>query len=246
VQRWDPDGAPKCVVIVCHGGAEHVGRYAPMAQRWNALGAVVISPDHRGQGRSGGSPGHVDHFAQYWTDLRELMDFLLDDESGPDSSLPWFIYGHSMGGLISRGLLQTLNERPFEALRGAVISAPLFGLAMKVNPIKQMLANMLYKLAPRFALDPGIPPNTISRDSAEVETYKSDDRRTKVVSAGWAHAMDEAIAEVADKLGSIQTPMYWYVGSGDLLCDHHATLAAFERLSEAAALDQSLRVFDCY
>ena len=40
--------------------------------------------------------------------------------------------------------------------------------------------------------------------------------------------------------------MLWYVGTGDLICDHHATVAAFDKLDQPSSRDQTLRVFEGY
>ncbi|MBV1856884.1 MAG: lysophospholipase, partial [Nannocystaceae bacterium] len=55
-ESWTPADI-RCVVVICHGAGEHVGRYADVAADLESIGAWVIGPDHRGQGESGGAPG---------------------------------------------------------------------------------------------------------------------------------------------------------------------------------------------
>ena len=235
------------MVVLVHGQAEHVDRYDFMARRWNEMGAMVFGPDHRGQGKSGGSPGHVESFSQYASDLRSLMQKVAAESPGAGpKDIPWFLFGHSMGGLITVTYLIDNLEDPELPLRGAIVSAPLFGVAVKVNPIKQLAAKVMVHVAPRVALDPNMDPGLICRDAKEVEIYKNDPRRTKVVSSGWARAMDDGIARARRELHRIKIPMLWYVGTGDLICDHHETIAAFEALDRPAERDQTLRVFEGY
>lgn len=247
VERWDPKGEPRFVVVVVHGGGEHVGRYDSMARRWAEMGALVFGPDHRGQGKSGGSPGHVDSFSQYAGDLRALMlKFAGASEATSPKTIPWFIFGHSMGGLIS---LTYLLDNPDDAelpLRGTIISAPLLGLIHKVNPLLQLAAKLLLRVAPRFAIDPGLKPETISRDPLEVEIYAKDKRRIDVVTSGWADAMEVEMERVANEAQRLRGPMLWYVGTGDLICDHLATVSVFGKLSDSSARDQTLRTFEGY
>jgi alpha-beta hydrolase superfamily lysophospholipase len=73
VERWTPDGEVRFVVVVAHGGAEHVGRYAWLSKALGEVGGLVVGPDHRGQGKSGGPRGHVERFEDYAADLRRVM-----------------------------------------------------------------------------------------------------------------------------------------------------------------------------
>ena len=50
-------GAPRGVVLLAHGYAEHVGRYRDFVAHLAARGLGVAAFDHRGHGRSGGPRG---------------------------------------------------------------------------------------------------------------------------------------------------------------------------------------------
>ena len=184
VRQWMPEGEPCSVIFVAHGGADHGGRFTHLAKRWSSQGALVVAHDHRGQGRSGGPPGHVDSFAQYWNDLNELQAKIRQEAKV--EHLPWFLFGHSMGGLVTLGYLCEFQSSASSLPRGAIVSAPLLGLAMKVNPFKELLGRIMLRIAPTFAVDPKLPAEYLCRDAAVVEDYRSDPKRTRVVSAGWA------------------------------------------------------------
>lgn len=249
VERWAPTGEARFVVVVVHGGGEHVSRYDSMARRWAGQGAYVFGPDHRGQGRSKGLPGHVESFTRYAADLHELMlDTVAQQPQLAPDKVPWFVFGHSMGGLISLTyLLEYAADGGRELpLRGAMISAPLLGLTMKVNPVKRIAAKLLDKVAPKLALPTGLPAEHISRDAEEVRIYEADTQRVTVVSARWASAMEAAIERVEQEVMRLRLPMLWYVGTGDLICDPQATRDVFAKLPATEANDQSLRVFDGY
>ena len=246
VETWTPAGDVRFVVVLVHGGAEHVTRYGRLARDLGEHGGLCFGPDHRGQGRSGGRAGHVDAFETYASDLRQVI--LRQAEALPASqrpdAVPWFIFGHSMGGLIS--LTYLLEHSDAIPLRGVILSAPLLGLTMKVNPLKLALGKVAGTLMPKLSLPSGIPPEAISRDAEEVRRYRSDPHRVQVVSAGWFAAMNRAIARVEKEAGRIDVPLLWYVGTGDLICDHQASLRVFESLPDRDARDQSLEVFDGY
>lgn len=261
VERWEPEGAVRFVVVLVHGGAEHVGRYERIARMFAEQGGLSFGPDHRGQGKSGGRRGHVDSFEQYAADLGQVMQAVAEQlpaAQRPDA-LPWLVFGHSMGGLITLTYLleqaraPATGDQPALAgkvqalpLRGAVISSPLLEVAVKVNPIKRLLGTIMDKLWPTLALPTGIPAAAICRDPAEVARYEKDPRRVGVVTARWFGAMNRATARVRAEVAKIELPCLWYVGTGDTICNHQTTLATFRSIPKPETHGQSMHVFDGY
>ena len=50
--RWVPDEAPKAVVQLVHGIADHASRYGEFAEFLNRQGYLVVAQDHMGHGSS--------------------------------------------------------------------------------------------------------------------------------------------------------------------------------------------------
>lgn len=246
VERWHPADTPKFVVVLVHGGAEHVGRYDRLARRFNAAGGLAFGLDHRGQGESGGPKGHVERFEEYSRDLRLVMERTaegLPADARPDVC-PWFVFGHSMGGLIT--LVYLLDHVRAVPLRGAIVSSPLLGLTLKVGAVKRWVGDVAARLMPKLALPTGIPAEAICRDPDVVAAYEADERRSTVVSAGWFAAMQAAIARVEREVRRVELPMHWYVGTGDRICDPDATRRAFAQLDDPEAHDQTLAEYEGY
>ncbi len=245
-EQWEPDGAVRCVVVVSHGAGEHVGRYADVARDLEELGALVFGPDHRGQGESGGKPGHIDDFDVYGADLDHLMQSVASErpaDQQPDQ-IPWFVFAHSMGALITlNALIGDLLSLP---LRGVVLSGPLLRVAVPTPAIKVWLGKMAGVMAPGLTLPSGIPPESVCRDEEEVARYAADERGVGVVSARWFQKMNQAVARVEAGIAGVELPLLWYVGTGDKICDHTASLELFEKLADPQANDQCLRTFDGY
>gem|GEM_PF-89459 len=245
-ELWMPEGEPRFVVCISHGQAEHVSRYDQVAAELNAIGGIVFGCDHRGQGRSGGTPAHIDRFEQYSEDLLEvILDFQAHLGEGCDAkSLPWFLWGHSMGGLIALTYLLD-HERDFD-FKGVIVSAPLIGLVLKIGPVKQALVRFAAKVVPRMKVPSGLPPETISRDPAQVKAYVEDTRRIAPITPGWAVAMEAAAERVRRGVAQIHTPMHWYAGSGDLICDHDVTREVFTSMPAAEARGHSFQSWPGY
>lgn len=130
---WDAVKRPaKGTVILLHGRAEYIEKYLEVTQELRERGFAVLTFDWRGQGGSDRalsdvSKGHVAHFDQYLIDL----DTILSEVALPDCPGPFYIMGHSTGGLIALMAAPALENR----IRRMVLLSPL--LSLRGLPISQ-------------------------------------------------------------------------------------------------------------
>ncbi|MDX1439781.1 MAG: alpha/beta fold hydrolase, partial [Rubricoccaceae bacterium] len=94
-REWQPD-EPKAALLVVHGISEHSGRYARVASELTERGVAIHAYDHRGHGRSDGERVFVKSFDEYVRDLDEIISSV----KAKTHELPFFLLGHSLGGLI--------------------------------------------------------------------------------------------------------------------------------------------------
>lgn len=119
VRRCSPDGAPRGIVQIAHGIAEHVERYNGFAEFLADQGFLVVANDHLGHGQSLSSEDDLGFLAECggWdlavSDMHRL--YALTSEEYP--GLPYFLFGHSMGSFLARTYI---IKFPAE-LAGAVI-----------------------------------------------------------------------------------------------------------------------------
>ncbi len=119
VRRCTPDGPVRGIVQIAHGIAEHVERYDPFAEFLADNGFLVVANDHLGHGKSLNSEEDLGFFAEHggWElavgDMRKLFE--LTHEEFP--SVPYFLFGHSMGSFLTRTYLIKYRS----GLSGAII-----------------------------------------------------------------------------------------------------------------------------
>jgi lysophospholipase len=118
-------GAPKGTVCLVQGRTEFIEKYFETIADFQKRGFAVATFDWRGQGGSdrligNRRLGYVRHFDDYWTDLKTFHANILL----PDCPAPFYLVGHSMGGLVSL-LAATRDRMMFDRL---FLSAPMVGL----------------------------------------------------------------------------------------------------------------------
>ena len=102
---WQDETAePKGVVQIAHGMAEHIDRYDAFARFLVSNGFVVCGNDHLGHGKSVNTPYDYGYFADYDGDKRLVddMHILSKIMKKRYPSLPFILFGHSMGSLCAR------------------------------------------------------------------------------------------------------------------------------------------------
>ena len=102
---WTPLDPPKGIVQVIHGFGEHARRFWHLEDALCEAGYVVFADDHLGHGATGVDNGHVGdpHAGSYKTfvdDEKKLHDIAREMYPG----IPYFVFGHSWGSLLARGL----------------------------------------------------------------------------------------------------------------------------------------------
>lgn len=165
VTHWLPAGAPKAVVLLAHGYAEHAGRYAHVAKRLTDAGYAIYAVDHWGHGRSDGEGGFVPRFSAFLDGMSELLALVEANHPGT----PRLLLGHSMGGLIATLFL--IERQP--AFVAAALSGPAIVPAEPPSRFTVWISRFLSRFFPRLgvlSLDAG----GVSRDPEVVAAYRAD------------------------------------------------------------------------
>jgi lysophospholipase len=119
------EGAHRGTICLVQGRTEFIEKYFETVADFRRRGFAVATFDWRGQGGSerligNAKLGYVDRFEDYWCDLKSFHGEILL----PDCPPPYYLVGHSMGGLVS--LFAGINDRlMFDRI---FLSAPMVAL----------------------------------------------------------------------------------------------------------------------
>ncbi len=255
VYAWLPrDAAPRAVVQIAHGMAEHAGRYGRLAAALNEAGFTVYANDHRGHGRSVRQPADLGHLADRdgWTlalaDLDRLNTLIRQRHPG----LPVVLLGHSMGSFMAQRYMIEHGDR----IAAVVLSAsngpigPLRPIGVQVARLERLRlgrrgrSGLIHSMS-FGSFNKGFRPvrtecDWLSRDAAEVDKYVADPLCGFVCSVqtwfDFLNGLGEN--EKADNLARIpkDLPVYVLAGSDDPVSARTAGLQRLMAAYETAGL----------
>jgi alpha-beta hydrolase superfamily lysophospholipase len=189
VHHWPAPAAPRAVLLIAHGMAEHGARYAPLAAFLNARGFHVLATNHRGHGSSAPRAEDLGHFADAdgWQNVVDDLAAVIEAARQQHPGLPVILLGHSMGSFISLALARTPAAQALAALalsgsnRGDVLTFRVARLIARFECWRQgprARSALLEFLSFGSFNRPFRPARTdydwLSRDAAEVDKYVAD------------------------------------------------------------------------
>jgi alpha-beta hydrolase superfamily lysophospholipase len=212
VYRWAGTDPPRAVVQIAHGMGEHAARYARLAERLVERGYVVYANDHRGHGRTAGSPDrHGDLGVAGWRGLVEDMAAVVGRARADHPGIPLVLLGHSMGSLaLQQYLLDHSADVDGAVLSGTTAIDVVAAALDPTEPADLTAFNAAFEPA-RTEYD------WLSRDPAEVDAYVADPAcGFGVAVEGMAGMLRDAPATAdPDRLAGIRPDVPILIVSGD-------------------------------
>lgn len=230
---WDVPN-PKGTVLMVHGYAEHIERYNEEAAAFNQAGYRVVGYDHRAHGRSDGDDGYMDTFEELCLDLKEVINYL-------NSESPFFIYGHSVGALVTIKYILDIAESSDTAIQGLLFTGAALKVAEDLSPLLQKVSGILGRLTPRLKTIK-LPINGISKVPEVQSDYENDvyNYRGGIFASSGYHIL-KTTKEVSKRLSEVTLPFLAMHGGDDILIEKQGTLNLY---NQASSTDKELKIWE--
>ena len=230
---WRPAEDPAAVVLLAHGYAEHLGRYAHVIEALVERGYAVAGLDHRGQGESGGRRTGVVLFDDYVDDLHLLIEQVR--ETHP--TLPRFLLGHSMGGLIA-----TRYALRYQAdLIGLIVTGAALQIGDDVSPLLKRLSGLIAAIAPHLPVVPPRGPGILSTDPDVERRFAADPLCYQGrLRARTSHQMMLASVDARARAEALTLPLLVMHGAEDTLTNPIGSQVLHDR---ARSADKTLKLW---
>ncbi len=218
------------VLAIVHGLGEHSGRYCAIVEGLTAAGYAVFGFDNQGHGKSEGQRGHIDR----WQDYRDNTQAFLQLVRRQEPTVPLFLMGHSLGGLIVLDyVLRSAQSAEFEALKikGLVVSAPpIQPMDSAASSIRIILARLLSGILPRVSIKMGLDKSGLSRDTEITQQAACDPLSHSCVTLRWGSETLSTIDWVKDHIRQLSLPILLTHGEADPIVAPDGTQAIFQQI----------------
>jgi alpha-beta hydrolase superfamily lysophospholipase len=199
-------------VVVTHGVGEHRGRH----NYWTTdefKDYNVILYDLRGHGESEGERGNVRDFDDYLKDLDSVTDYLVANHGMNE----FYLFGHSMGGLITARWIQTRKNRALYPKK-TILSAPGAGTVGILGLITSSIPALVYKklaTLPSLPLGGMLDLTKLSHNPQVYQDYVSDPKNILKVHSHLYFDLLNKAQETFHKPLEPRTPLMVIMGSAD-------------------------------
>ncbi|MEW6515751.1 MAG: lysophospholipase [candidate division FCPU426 bacterium] len=218
---WE-SAQPRAVLLLVHGLGAHAGRWQYLADYFQPRQTTIYAPDLKGFGATPGPRGHIDSFRQYDRDLALLLRRI----KSRHPSLPVFLYGESMGGVIA---VNFAAGQP-QGLAGLILSSPVFvsTLSFPLADYLKVFSSLVFN--PRRTIS--LPFNTAmcTSDPAVRQTMDADPLELRVASAKLLVNILLEQTRVLRSARQLQLPTLFLTAGQDQFGDNRAVRKVFERM----------------
>ncbi len=210
---WRSDeNVPFCSIVLVHGLGGHGLRYEDWAIKLANRGCVVFCVDLRGHGQSEGRKGDAKNLQKYLSDIEVLLNYI---QSTSYSGLPRFIYGNSLGGLLSVFYM----ENNYKMFRGGILSSPWFKLTNPPPTVFMKSLNWLAKLMPLYNLKTGVSSKQLRSNPTEQEKARQDPYVHRVISMRLFYAVYRLTNRYHHQMPLLNVPTLCIHGKKDPVTD---------------------------
>lgn len=223
-----PEGNPTAIVQISHGMRDYIERYEQcgFVEAMTGAGFVVCGNDHIGHGESAATADDLGYFEDYHhlsDDLHALNGILRRRYP----SLPYVLFGHSMGSFLAREYITRYTDIDGVVLCGTSAGGQAYGLGKVLASLIGKLRGKRYRS--RFLVSLSMdsynkpfasekePYSFISSDPAVRARYTADPKCTFLFTAAAWRELYRLLAEVTSEewAGKVPLSLPVYLIAGD-------------------------------
>lgn len=257
-----PDSAPRAIVQIVHGIAEHINRYDDFMNFLAENGILAVGDDHLGHGQSVTEADDLGFFNDKdgWDyavmDEERLHDLIVDEYP----NIPYIFFGHSMGSFITRTLIIKHPEMYDAAIisgTGHQSKALVYGGGIMANALvalkgarsdSKALNDVAFGTYLSHIENPRTPFDWLSRDVAAVDKYIADPMCGFICKASLYRDMMGGVKFVTSQKNinkmNKEKPIYFMSGAEDPVGDYGVGVEkAYKAFCDAGLHDVKMRLY---
>ena len=219
----EPSAAPKAVIQILHGFAEHIAHYLEVAYYFAENGYACVIHDQRGFGEMPGKTkaqrkacqGIVRDYKSFLDDIETLREKI----ESHHPNVPVILYGHSMGGTIAASYLMESGRQGFSK---AILETPWLRLKKPPSHATEAAARLLGAISPKFATVRKLDPEEIVRDREKTEKLQYDEYYHNRISLRLYTQITDAGKAAISGAACISTPVLLLCAGNDKLVSSEA------------------------
>lgn len=257
-----PNGEARAVMQISHGLVEHIDRYEDFMIFLAENGIVAVGNDHLGHGKSYRDNKDKGFFAEKngWECVVEDMHSLYKQVKAIYPSVPYILFGHSMGSFLTRTyMIRYPDDYDLAILSGTghqdkalTNGGSLIARGLCKVQGTTAIGDSLNKIAFGSYLDridnPRTPFDWLSRNSDIVDRYIADENCGFVAKNGLYRDMMDGLKFITNSKNIAQMnklkPVYFMSGEEDPVGDYGKGVEkAYKAFCDAGCQDVTIRLY---
>ena len=236
LQQSQTKTLPRARLVFIHGFSDHCNAYGVLFPTLALRGIEVYSFDQRGWGRSVHKPSQKGLTGNTEKVLGDITSFI---NKLPESELPLFVMGHSMGGAEVLTYMAMGDEQVKKKVRGWLLESPFvaFNASSKPSPLIVFAGRLAGRLLPHRQMVQKLDPALLCRDEIVQQDFVADELcHDTGTLEGLAAMLDRAagldsgsIHIPADGGEGGKTRVWISHGTEDGVCDYYGSERIYKR-----------------
>ncbi|MFN0117373.1 MAG: lysophospholipase [Elusimicrobiota bacterium] len=214
-------------ILAIHGLGEHSGRFTLAGEYFSQRGWSFYSYDLRGHGRSQGQRGYVDSWEVFRKDFEIFRKEIVLDEG------PFFLTGHSLGGVIATDLSVHFPK----LIKGLILESPAF--EPNIPSSFWVLAKFFNVIFPRFSRK--LPLKPINKINSTFDEKPKDPLNHSKASARLGVEFKKTVEEIYENASKLLMPVILFHGHNDHLVSEQVSR---DFLSTIGSQDKNLYEYE--